>query len=186
MTISVKATLLAAAQALGIAEEVRKFLDGEDTVSGEKNFSLLLTCFNRVENELALDYLPLMAEDELVTATGVVEYSALSENAVRIFCVEDEQGNSLKFKLFPRCLKTKVGRVKIVYAYTPTEKTVEEESEFTTGVSERLFVYGIAAEYSLAVGDLNAANVWDKKFREGARAAYRLRPCKKISSRRWI
>jgi hypothetical protein len=77
MKVSVKAAVRATAQALGIADGVEAFLDGEETEEGKKDTELLVKCFNRVENELALDYLPLLAEDEVLSSTGVVRYAEL-------------------------------------------------------------------------------------------------------------
>ena len=186
MKVSVKAAVRATAQALGIADGVEAFLDGEETEEGKKDTELLVKCFNRVENELALDYLPLLAEDEVLSSTGVVRYAELTYPAVRVFRVEDGDGTSLKSTLFPDRLETSSGTVKVVYSYTPNEKSVDEESDYQTAVSERLFLYGMAAEYCLAEGELEAAGIWDKKYKEAIAAAYRLRPVKRIRSRRWV
>ncbi len=185
MTITVMDTLLTAAQLLGVDEEVELHLSGEATETGARATKLLLAAFRNVENELALDYLPLTAEDEVITATGVIEYGDLAHSAVRIFSVEDEWGKPLKYELFPDRLKTVAGKVRVFYAYAPSVKGVDDESEYQTAASERVLVYGMAAEYSLAIGELTAASIWDKKYKEGVQAAYRLHPCKKIRSRRW-
>ncbi len=186
MTITVKDAVKETAQSVGLGEEVENYFDGATTTVGENAVNLLLRCFERVENELALDYLPLLAEDEVVSGTGVVNYADLQKPAARILCVENEWGESLKYKLFPTYLKTEAGKVKIIYAYAPTAKTIEGASEYDTLVSKRLLVYGMAAEYSLAVGELTAAKIWDKKYKEGVQAAYKVGACKRLRSRRWI
>ena len=186
MKISIKSLVSATAQMLGVADEVNAYLNREETQEGKRCTELLLDCFNHVENELALDYLPLLAEDEVIASTGVVKYTELVHPAVRVFCVEDEEGNSLKYKLFPDRLETNPGKVKVVYAYSPVEKTIDKESDYQTSVSERLFLYGMAAEYCLAEGELEAAGIWDKKYKEAIAAAYRLRPVKRLRSRRWV
>ncbi len=184
--IKVRDAVLEAAQLLGIAEEVQTYLGGAATAAGQRDTDLLVGCFNRIENELALDYLPLTAEEEVVTATGVVEYAALNEKVVRVFCVEDEWGNSIKCRLFPSYLKTSAGKVKIIYAYAPTAKTISGESEYEIGVSLRLFAYGMAAEYSLTTGAPSSAGAWEQKYRDAVRAAYKTTPCKRLRARRWV
>ncbi len=186
MTITVKDAVQETAQCLGFGEEVENYLGGVETTVGENAVKLLLRCFERVENELALDYLPLLAEEEVASGTGVVNYAQLQKPAARILCVENEWGESLKYKLFPTHLKTTAGKLKIIYAYAPTAKTIEDESEYDTLVSKRLLVYGMAAEYSLTVGELAAAKIWDKKYKEGVQAAYKLGSCKRLRSRRWV
>ncbi len=184
--MKVKDLIGAAAQTLGIEEEVGKHFEGIQTAVGEKDVELLLACFQRVERELAIDFLPLLAEDEVVTATGIVEYAALQRAVARVFCVEDEWGNSVKYRLFPQHLKTQAGKVKVIYGYLPTEKTVEGESEYESSLVQNIFVYGMAAEYSLAVGELTEAKAWEEKYKESVQAAYRTRPCKRLRSRRWV
>lgn len=187
MKISVKDTVRATAQTLGIAESIESYLTGEEAGGeGEKIALFLVKCFNRVENELALDYLPLLAEDELISSTGAVAYKNLSCPAVRVLCVEDEKGNSMQYTLFPDRLETQMGKVKIIYSYSPAEKDLDGESDYQTAVSERLFVYGMAAEYLLAEGDLQGASLWDKKYKEAIAAAYKIRPVKRLRSRRWV
>lgn len=182
--MTVKECVELAAVQLGIAEEVNEYFAGSRV--GMEKAELLLTCFNLVENELALDYLPLVAEEEISSDTGVVEFSALSRDAVRVTGVTDRWGNSVAYQLFPAYLKTQPGKVKITYTYTPEQKTMEDESDYVTLASVRLFSYGMAAEYALAKGLFEDAAVWDKKYKEAIEAAYRIRPCKRIQSRRWV
>lgn len=186
MKISIKSAVRAAAQMLGIAEGVNDYLDGGETEEGKRDAEILLKCFNRIENELALDYLPLIAEEEVLSSTGVVGFKELSYPAVRILGVEDGLGDSLSYKIFPDRLETQAGKVKITYTYSPQEKEIDGESEYQTAVSERLFAYGMAAEYSLMEGELKSASIWDKKYKEAIRAAYKATPVKRLRARRWI
>ena len=186
MKISVKEAVRETAQVLGIFEWVEDYLGGGDSEMGEKDTNVLVECFNRVQNELALDYLPLMAEDELMSATGVIAYTELAHPATRILCVEDAEGESVEFKLFPNRLETQEGKVKVFYSYAPTEQNIDGVCEYETGVSKRLFVYGMAAEYALIAGENDKASVWDKKYKEAVNAAYKLRTVKKLRSRRWV
>ena len=183
--MTVKEIIIAAATELGIADEVRAFVNGESE-EGKPKAEALLRCFNLVENELALDYLPLYAEEVLETETGAVYYAELEKTAVRIVGIEDEWGNSVAFKLFPEYLKTQAGKICVRYTYTPAEKDMDGESDFTLYASVRLFAYGVAAEYALANGEFEEAAVWDKKYKDAITAAYKLRSVKKIRSRRWV
>ena len=102
--------ILAAATELGIADEVNSYVLG-DSENAKADTENLLRAFNLVENELALDYLPLIAEEEVETTTGAIEYSAFSRSAVRILQITDAWGNELAFKLFPNYVKTQCGKV---------------------------------------------------------------------------
>ncbi len=183
--ITVKEVVKAAAYEVGVYDNVLAYLEKGDE-KGKEDVENLLRCFNLVENELALDYLPLYAEEVVETETGCVYYSELSRSAVRVVKVEDTWGNDTAFRLFPEYLKTQGGKIKIRYAYSPEKKTIDGESDYRTHASERLFAYGMAAEYSLSLGLFEEAAVWDKKYKDAVAAAYRNSPCKIIQSRRWV
>lgn len=183
--MTVLETIKATATALGIAKEVNDYLEGVST-DGEADTNALLRCFNIVENELALDYLPLTCEESFETDTGVLYFSELSRGVVRLLKITDESGEELSFRLFPEYVKTQAGTITVRYTYAPKEKTFLDDSDFTLYASVRLFVYGMAAEFSLAKGLFEEAAVWDAKYKEAIAAAYRSRPCKKIRSRRWV
>ena len=182
--MKVKDIILTAAEELGIGAEMRAHYNAT-TSEGAEEARILLHCFNLVENELALDYLPLYAEDELETKTGMVDYALLENAAVRILRVENEWGESVKFDLYADHLKTQPGLIKIRYTYTPKKKAISDSSDFTLQASERLIAYGIAAEYTLATGRFEDSAIWDKKYKAAINAAYALRPARKIRSRRW-
>ncbi len=183
--ITVKEAILAAASNLGLHEGVEAYLNGTST-DCEKEVKALLRCFNFVEGELAYDYLPLCAEETVETSVGVVYYEQLTKPLVRVLGVTDEWGNKVPFKLFPQCLKAQPERLKIRYTYTPDEKGLEDSCSHQSLVSARLFGYGMAAEYSLALGLFEDAAVWDKKYKDAIAAIYHTNPCRVIRSRRWV
>ena len=184
--MTVKEIILAAACELGIGEGVESYLaGGSKDAQAESNTKALLRCFNLVENEVALDYLPLLAEEEMTSDTGAIEYAALSREAVRVLSVRDEWGNEVPFTLFPDYLKTQPNKVCVRYTYLPKPKTLEDKSDFTLNASVRLFACGVAAEYALANGLFEEAAVWDKKYKDAIKAAYSSKPARRIRSRGW-
>ena len=182
--MTVKEILLAAATELNVLDEVEGYLSGTST-EGEAQANALLRCFNLVENEVALDYLPLLAEDEMETETGTIYYAKLSREAARVVGVWDEWGNAVPFTLFPDYLKTQPNKVRVRYTYLPREKTFKDKSDFTLQASVRLFAYGVAAEYALASGLFEEAAVWDQKYKDAIKAAYCAKPSRRLRSRRW-
>lgn len=184
--MTVKEILLAAAGKLGILDEVEAYLSNNSTDAEAQAKAIdLLRCFNLVENEVALDYLPLLAEEEMESDMGVMYYSSLSREAVRVLGVRDEWGNEVPFTLFPEYLKTQPNKVLVRYTYLPKEKTFKDKSDFTLNASVHLFAYGVAAEYALANGMFEEAAVWDKKYKDAIKAAYCSKPPRRIRSRRW-
>lgn len=184
--MTVQEVILTAATELGFKDDIAKFFAGEDASEAtKKKAELLLDCFNLVENEVALDYLPLYAEDDVYTETGAVLYETLSRSVVRVLRVADEWGNPAQFTLFPDRLQAQPGKLKIAYTYTPEKKEIFDESDFRAQVSTRLLAYGVATEYTLATGLYEESAVWDKKYKDAIAAAYHARPSVRMRSRRW-
>ena len=183
--MTVKDVITTVADMVGVGDCVKKYLDGDSSQGGTET-TALLRCFNFIQNEVALDYLPLVAEDCLVSETGKVEYSALSRAAVRILSVKNENEENLKYKLFPDFLQTQSGEITVKYTYTPSEKALSDVAEFNLAVSLRLVSYGVAAEYCFSVGLYEEGEAWNKKYKDALASVYSMRPVKIMRSRRWV
>ena len=182
--LTVQEIALAAATQLGIEGKVREYFLGVNT-EGEEEAKTLVRCFNLIESELALDYLPLYAEEELESKTGAVYYDEFDKPIVRVVKITDEWDNDVKFKLYPEYVKTQGGKLKITYTYAPTEKTKDDATDYAAQVTLRLFTFGVLAEYALAHGRFEEAAIWDKKYKDSIAAAYRSNPSVKLRARRW-
>ena len=62
---------------------------------------------------------------------------------------------------------------------------IEDDSDFSGGVSARLMSYGVASEYSLAVGAFEEAALWDKKYKDAISMLYKRGKGGRMPSRRW-
>lgn len=182
--MKVKEVLLSAADMLGVYESVKNAFEGVNA-ENNKETETLLRCFNLVENAVAIDYLPLKAEDVVYSDSGKIAFSELSSAPVRILGVSDAAGNPTRFSLFPDFIKTEAGKRVVLYTYAPKEKSLEDDSDFVTYISSRVLAYGVCAEYCTACGLYEQASVWDGKYKEALRAALRSTKCKVLATRRW-
>ena len=162
--MKVKDIVLTAAGLLGIAQEVRGYIDGEGN-GGKANTESLLQAFNLIEGELALDYLPLLAEEIVAVEDGSVAYKKLSKTLARIIAVRDESGKDVRFTLLPTQLRVDEKRVKVEYAYLPESKDLDGETDYESRASVGLIAYGVAAAYCAARGLYAEAEFWDKKYK---------------------
>lgn len=151
-----------------------------------KEADILLRCYNIVENEVALDYLPLTAEETVTCDTGALPYTAFLRTPVTILSVTDEYGNKLPYTIFPEYLRTRAGTSVVTYAYSPESKRLCDESEYAARVPERLLAYGVACEYCLISGLYDEAVVWDKKYKDALLCAHTASRPRVIRSRRWV
>ncbi len=146
----------------------------------------LLRCYNLVENEIALDYLPLKREETLAVTDGRVQYSQFSFAPVDIFSVK-RGGRECAFTLYSDGVTVEgEGEATVLYAYSPAEKTWEDCGEYDGKVSKRLMSFGVACEFCLSRGQFSEAAVWQKRFQEALRAASLRRTRRSVRSRRWV
>ena len=181
--MTVKEVVLMAAEELRISTEVAEYFSGTSTV-GQAKADLLLTCYNLVENELALDYFSLSKEETLVS-TGQVAFSKLKNAPLQILKVTDIYGQDLEYALYANYIDVQMGAVKITYIYAPNAKKIGENSEFSANVSARLMSFGIASEYCMATGAFEEAALWDKKYKDAIAAINQSTKGGRMTSRRW-
>ena len=177
--------LLEAADLLGIKDGIAAYYS-EDSDEFEVQGKQLLTWFHLAECALALEYIPIYAEDDLLTSTGRLEFSDFTYAPVRIVEVRNGADEVIPYTLYPKYLKAEAGRLKVTYCYTPAVKTIEDDSDFAMLTSPLVLVYGTLVQYCLANGMLHEAAVWDKKWKDSVEYLNYTKKCKRLGSRKWI
>lgn len=185
--MEVKQAIISALKILNrgdLAESLRSNtpLDGE----GKETVNVLIYCFNAVEDELARKYFPLTAKEQLSSKDGKFYYTAFAHPPVKIKSIK--AGDSeVKYQLEPLYAAVNEKIITVEYEYAPSKKDIGDESELGERVSENLVACGIAAEYSLINGEIEQAELWEKKYRkliDGAQSA--LPKGGAIPPRRWV
>lgn len=184
--MTVKDIVQYAADEIGVGSEVNRYLSGTADAEGERMAQNLLSCFNMVENEVALDYLPLYADETKTATQGKILYSAFSHTPVHIVRIEDGKGEKVKYKLFSDHIAIADGDFKVYYAYQPQKKALNGNSDFTLSCSERLLVVGTVAEYYLRAGLLEEATLWDRRYKDALAAEVGVSRSKTMRVRRWV
>ena len=185
--MKVKEVVLTAAGLLGMKKEMEEYLSSTAS-SAKKKVDEFVDCFNLVENELALDYVPLRTKGTFLVEGGVVRFNIFTSEPARVLSVTDEQGKRLEYTIFPTDIRLPeyVKVVKIEYAYLPKKKTIDEESDYQSRVSVGLMAYGVAAEYCAAQGLYAEAAFWNKKYKECIPRVHEAQRGGKIPSRKWV
>ena len=138
--------------------KVREVMDKcKELIEVDNTMSELLDCFNRVEHELALDYLPLY--DTHICNSNLVSYSDFKYCPVRIV------NCNCKFKIYPDHIESKEIIKEIIYAYTPNSKDIFDDCSYNNEVFNCL-VYGTIAEFLTLQGFYEEAALWDKKYKK--------------------
>ena len=110
--VVVREAIVAAAMMLGIGEEVK------ENVSNYANpktpeVELLIQCFNLVENELAVDYMPPIKEETCEIDDGKLYFEDLEYEILRVLWVKNIAGEEIPFQIYPEYLALKENTVKI-------------------------------------------------------------------------
>ncbi len=184
--ISVKDVVLLAAEFVGVKEKVDDYLSGVMDDEHKRLIDGLVCCYNMVENELAVDYLPLVKEEQMAAKDGKIAYTDLSQKAAYILGVFDAYGNSVAHKCMAAYLAVGAGKYLVRYAALPLVKTFDDCSEYSVGVSERLFAYGVAAEYCLHKGLSAESAAWEKKYKKALAETFRVKELKTIKAGSWV
>lgn len=148
----------------------------------------LTTCFNLVNNIIATEYMPLLAEAACTVTDGRINYSDITteHNIFNIKKVRSTDGDTLTFSCFPTYLKTQGKKVIVTYAYYPkTLIPTDEANTFGIQLSSRVYSYGMACEYCFMNGLYDEANMWDKRFKDALKGAIRRLAEVKLPSRSW-
>lgn len=184
--IFVKEVLKLAAALLGVEDRVNAYLAGNADEENTRVTEGLLACFQLVESEVAIDYLPLVVEEQVTAKNGKIEYTALAHTVARVMGVFDGHGNGVSMKITGKHIEVPAGTYVVRYAMIPKEKAVEDCIDHQTGVSERLLAYGVASEYCLHKGMYAEHAAWDKKYRNALCETYRSKGMQTMKARNWV
>lgn len=144
----------------------------------KENTEYLLRCYNLVENELAMDYIPLRAVDNVLIAENKIKYADLKNKPYRILDIQsvlDCQNEEIKYKLFPEYIELAKNynghRLYIKYNYVPKEKCLDDNCDYDLTLKDTL-KYGICSEYCLMQGDYETASAFNEKYKKSILCIY--------------
>lgn len=138
--------------------------NGELTAEESETLNTLLFCYNAVENEVALNYVSLTFTETISSSTGEFFFSVFTHMPYRIKKVISD-GKEISFETNARYMYADTNKATITYDYAPTKKSVDMNSEFGMLVGEMLLAYGTAAEYCVISGEIEAADIFESKYR---------------------
>ena len=186
--MKVKDIVVTTLKILGRNLLAEKLAEGGETDAGEKDtVNTLVHCFNAVEDEVARSYIPLCAEQTLRSFDGEFPFELFEHTPVRITAVKAD-GAEVAYKIFPDYIKADAERVSVEYDYAPAVKDIDGVSEFNCAVGAYLFACGAAAEYCLINGEIQAAEMWESKYRQEIESVQRksVTAGGYIPPRRWV
>ena len=185
--MKVKEVIISALHMLGRNELAAKLKSGEELDAEQSDaVDTLLYCYNAVEDEVARKYIPLSTTENLKTSDGIFYFQAFAKTPVAIKRVLSD-GAAVEYELFPLYIHVNATNVTIEYEYVPKKKKIDSDSDFGGEASEYMLAAGMAAEYCLINGEIEASEQWEQKYRQRVdRAQARLTAGGYVMPRRWV
>lgn len=187
--MTVKDVVIRSLRLLGREDIVERLSSGEGITDTEQSavVATLVYCFNAVEDELARNYFPLVTTQYLAGAAGRFYFKNLSFQPVSVLAVS-ENGKKIDFEVEPNYFTADASYVSVEYEYTPSKRDLTGDCAYDGSiVGETLEAVGILSEFCLINGEIEAAKLWESRYRtEVDRARKKLPPSDRIPPRRWV
>ena len=140
----------------------------DDAGDGEKmKVKLLLTSLNDVVQSLALLYFPLKKLEKMQSTNGEYRYSDFENVVLEVIKVQDNLGNTLRFKCFPEVVKVNANDIVMTYSYQPkfVESIQDKLDVANEKVGMRMMVTGVLSRYYMYKGMYQESTAWERAFR---------------------
>ncbi|MBO7219532.1 MAG: hypothetical protein J6V40_06130 [Clostridia bacterium] len=162
----------------------------EKSISADvvSEINMLVTSFNLVNNIIATNYLEILDSIEM-ESNGKIMYKDMCEGKVFLAVknVTDDNNNKVSFTLEHDGIIVPKGKYVVTIAKFPEDKVLEDSIlDYPMVISEKIFAYGVIAEYLLIKGDIDTASVYDLRFKQNLLDAIRPRHNIKLKERKFL
>jgi hypothetical protein len=150
--------------------------------------NMLVTSFNLVNNIIATNYLEILDSIKM-ESNGKIMYKDMCEGKVFLAVknVTDDNYNKVSFTLEHDGIIVPKGKYVVTIAKFPEDKVLEDSIlDYPMVISEKIFAYGVIAEYLLIKGDIDTASVYDLRFKQNLLDAIRPRHNIKLKERKFL
>lgn len=156
--------LTTCAEIIGLEFSDELLLGGKEELARDVTVKRLLNCANSVLDSLYRSYSRISRNTVIQVVNGFAETESLK--LIKVNSLTDSCGNAVKFRYRDNGLLVDTdGRYNLSYVHAPAEITVDSQIILPSPrISERIFVYGVIAEYYTLTGDLTLAAVWNDKY----------------------
>lgn len=147
------------------------FSDNDTTASSNSVVAKIITCCNFVLEELYSDYATAISKTTVTVTNGVANTTALNLN--RVISLVSADGFDAKYRYTENGLEVeRDGTYNLTYAKLPQTMSWQSNVPLPSPrITERIYAYGVIAEYYSVVGDYDNARLWKNKFTTALQAA---------------
>ncbi|MBQ8726015.1 MAG: hypothetical protein IJY84_02815 [Clostridia bacterium] len=144
----------------------------------------LLTAYNGVLNDVAINYLGLQAT--AVLSGEKVDLNTLSPTFKRVVDVKNSKGESISYAMRNGKIITGEKGATLIYEYIPENAVVDDDfAYYGKAVGYRAFFYGVASEYCLIKGRVEESANWESKYRQATEVKIDFKRRRLKAGKRW-
>lgn len=146
-----------------LLDDVSSALDNQEVSEQmQEKIDAFVRYFNRVQEEISSEFLPVFYEENLVKENSL-NFSELEKQILDVVYIKDENGHKLNYTLYPDHISFKGKMKTILYSIIPEDISVDDNILYL--VPLRVYSYGILREYFLDEGLLDKAASFEEKFK---------------------
>lgn len=153
----------------GLPRPCHLYILKDDSEKNETTHRLTVCC-NSILEDLYCNYFQSIATCNVSAKNGFIDTSKIRLN--KVLNLTDRRGSNIKFRYTANGLFVEDGDYVLTYAQRPP--VVDWNTEVvlpSPRLTERVMVYGMLAEYFLALEDLELAAAWETRYQNALRAA---------------
>ena len=132
----------------------------------QKMIDMLVDYFNKVQEEIATEFMPVLASENLKRA-NTLDFSDLDKQILDVIYLKDKNKRKVSYELFVDHLKFDGEIEEIVYSFIPDEVGFNDDILFL--VPKRVYAYAMAREYYLFEGLLDKATDFEQRFKNSVK-----------------
>lgn len=155
-------------------------------MSQNADCNVILHCCNGVLEELFSEHAVDCRSTVVEAVNGVIDTSALK--LCRALFLVDSSGVKSPFTYCSTGLNvSRDGRYNLTYARLPDKLDFETEIPLPNcKITDRIFIYGVIAEYLRVLGDVTLSDSWAEKYKQAVSCAAASKTDLRMPSRRWL
>lgn len=159
-------------------------LDSYDTLDAQtqKDINLIVSSTNEVLSDIATDYFPLKATEQIIVSNGSFDLKNLSHDFHKLLSVETTDFYDVEMET----LKIKNGSYKLTYSYLPEVLELGDDIEVDKRVTIYALCFGVCAEFCLVSGNYAESEMWNSKYQNAINVCKRSLKMPELKHRRWL
>lgn len=189
--MTTKQVLLLTATFLGKEELLScPYFTGEEqeiSADDKKELELLNRCLNLIVGEIATEYIPIYKTKIVCFKNNELPLNEVDDNIYQIAKIEDEYGQSVKFKIFDDKIRANAENVTITYTAFAEKCDLDGKVETFNGrMPDRVLAYGTAMEYSFISSLYDDATIWESRYKNSLLVISQKKHNIVMPKRRWF